>query len=45
VVYLCEFAVGKGRLPSQLALLAANQARASIDSVLWAYQARQVRIW
>jgi hypothetical protein len=28
-----------------LALLAASQASASIDKVVWAYQARQVRTW
>jgi hypothetical protein len=27
------------------ALLAASQARASMDKVMWAYQARQVRTW
>jgi hypothetical protein len=28
-----------------LALLAASHARASMDNVMWAYQARQVRTW
>ena len=30
---------------SAWALLAASQARASMDKVMWAYQARQVRTW
>ena len=28
-----------------VALLAASQARASMDKVMWAYQARQERTW
>jgi len=30
---------------SAWALLAASQASASMDKVMWAYQARQVRTW
>jgi len=30
---------------SACALLAASQARASMDKVIWAYQARQDRAW
>jgi len=35
----------EGPLFPAWALLAASQARASMDKVMWAYQARQVRAW